>query len=341
MGLLHPRSAEAGSDGAAIARDYASIPDDPWAVCHGIRAMGRTFTVTGGRRAVDYLLETHLALVPTPGGRTALAFPEDVEIHPNMFLKTMLEAGVPLDHPFTHEGRRRTLREVLDGARTLFRPTQVAGSPNMLPWSMIAFARTTTPLKARWTNGWGEAVDFDPIVEAALGLMEQGSLPLMHAMREGQPLASKAPVHAFTCGGTHMLYALLTTMDAGYRGRDRLERTRRQVDLVLWRMTADIELMGRFFDERPPPVGRHWFELDAKLKLYGHAEECLALATRHGLVTLTAAQQAQRREATVALRGMLEEMEKKTLREARALHSELYRQLVGDACHARHGLTFA
>src|SRR5207247_10662386 len=115
----------------------------------------------------------------------------------------------------------------------------------------------------------------------------------------------------------------------------------RRVDQLPCRNTAELGRRSRHLHELPQPGGSNWFELDAKLKLYGHAEKCLALATRHGLVTLTAAQQAQRREATVSLRGMLEEMEKKTLREARALHSELYRQLVGDACHARHGLTFA
>jgi len=42
----------------------------------------------------------------------------------------------------------------------------------------------------------------------------------------------KAPVHGFTCGGMHMLYGVLTAVHAGYTGRDRQERVRRQVDLL-------------------------------------------------------------------------------------------------------------
>ena len=118
--------ARAGDDGTAVIRRYASLPDDPWAVCHGIRGMGRDFAMKSGGRAVDWLLETQLAVLPA-NGSGALGFPIQVEVHPNMFLKTLLEAGVPLDHGFTHEGNRLTLHDVLEGARGLFRPSQIMG----------------------------------------------------------------------------------------------------------------------------------------------------------------------------------------------------------------------
>lgn len=243
MGALQPRIARGGGDGSAIIHRYATLPDDPWAVCHGVRAMGREFTMKGGRRAVDWLLETQLALIPANGTRV-LAFPLAVEVHPNMFLKTLLEAGVPLDHAFTHQGRRRTLREVVEGSRALFRPSEVAGQANLLPWSLNAFARTMSPLRGRWTNAWREIVDLDAVVEAALGLLERASLPVMQAMREGRPESVKAPVHDFTCGGTHMIYGLLTAMVAGYVGQDRLERMRQQVALLVWRLNLQHHLFA-------------------------------------------------------------------------------------------------
>jgi hypothetical protein len=338
--VARPRVGAAGGDGEAIIRKYASLPDDPWAVCHGVRAMGRDFTIKDGRRAVDFLLESQLQWLPA-NGKKALAFPAQVEVHPNMFLKTMLEAGVPLDHAFTHQGSRRTLRDVLDGARALFRPAKVGGTANMLPWSLIAFSRTTSPLKPHWTNAWVEPVDFDRVVEGALRLLEEASLPLMQAMRENKPETAKAPVHAFTCGGTHMLYGLLTTMHAGYTGKDRLERMRRQVDLLVWRLTADIGLIDRFYAERASQAGRYWFELDTKLKLLGHAEECLAFGVQRAVLALKPAQQSQRRAAVASLRRMLADMEGRNMSEARNLDPELYRQLVGDTCHAHHGLTLA
>jgi hypothetical protein len=301
--------------------------------------MGADFRLGDGRRAVDFLLESRLASLRA-NGRSVLAFPIEAEVHPNAFLKTMLEAGVPLSRGFTFEGSRYALRDVVDGARALFRPSRVGSSANMLPWSVIAFVLTTPPARPRWTNAWGEAVDLDSVVGESLRLLEQASLPLMEAMRDGKP-TMVAPVHGFTCGGTHLLYALLTAMKAGYTGRDRLERTRRQVDLLVVRLTTDIQLIERFYGERTRRAGRHWFELGAKLKLLGHAEECLAFGTRHGVVTLNAAQQAQRRRAVTTLRQILDEAEQRDIREVRAVDAELFRQLVGDTCHARHGLVLA
>ena len=59
---------------------------------------------------------------------------------------------------------------------------------------------------------------------------------------------------------------------------------------------------------------------------------------RAKVVKLTAAQQTQRRAAAATLRRMIGDLEHRGLDEVRTLDRELYRQLVGDTCHARHGL---
>lgn len=332
--------AKALDDGTAIVQHYATHPDDAWMVAHGLRAMGRDFALKGGRRAVDYLLENVLATIPA-NGKTVLGFPLEVEAHPNMFLKTMLEAGVPLDHAFTHGGRRRTLHDVVEGARALLRPKLVTSIPNALPWSLIALTRTTTALRRQWTNAWGEPVDLDMLVESALRLLEQASLPLVQAMQAGQPETARAPVHGFTCGGTHMIYALLTAVHTGYTGKDRVGRMQRQVDLLVWRLGADLDFIERLARAQADNAAAFWYELDAKLKFLGHAEECLAFAAMHTVARLTPVQQAQWQAAVVALRRMLGDLEGRNLEEAKAVDRELYRQLVGDTCHARHGLTLA
>jgi len=334
------RAGQAADDGAAIIRRHASLPEDPWAVCHGVRGMGREFTIKGGRRAVSYLLEDKLATV-SANGKRVLAFPIEVEVHPNMFLKTMLEAGVPLDFAFTHEGRRRTLREVVDGAHHLLRPKLVVSSPNALPWSIIALTRTTSPLQRRWTNAWGEPVDLDLVVESALQLLEQASLPLAEAMRDGRAETAQAPVHSFTCGGTHMIYGLLYAVSAGYTGNDRAERMQRQVDLLIWRLSADLDFIERFYRARTGNPGASWYELDAKLKLLGHAQESLAFASLHDVVKLSPSQRTQHQAAVVTLRRILRDLEARELEEVKGLDNRLYQQIVGDTCHAHRGLTLA
>jgi hypothetical protein len=335
-----PGDAAGADDGSAIVQRHAAVADDPWALCHGLRAMGRDFTLGDGRRAVDFLLENVLATV-SANGKAVLGFPIEVEGHRNMFLKTMLEAGVPTDYAFTHKGQRRTLQDVIESARTAFGPRLLAAGPNTLPWSVIALTRTTPPLRRQWTNAWGERVDLDDVVARSLFLLEEASMPLARAMREGKGETAQAPVHGFTCGGTHMLYAVLTSMHAGYTGKDRPARVQQQVDILVWRLSAEIEFIDRFYRSRAASPIAGWYQLDTKLKLLGHAEECLAFATLHKVAQLTPVQQAQRKEAAVLLRRILGELEKRKLEEARALDRELYRQLVGDTCHARHGLVLA
>src|SRR5262249_44867875 len=148
----------------------------------------------------------------------------------------------------------------------------------------IALTRTTTPLRQQWTNAWGESVHLEGVVESALRLLEQASAPLAEAMREGRPETTQAPVQAFTCGGTHMIYGLLTAVHAGYAGTDGGGRMQRQIDLLVWRLGADLDFIERFYQARSSRVGASWYELDAKLKFLGHAEECLAFATRHDVV---------------------------------------------------------
>ncbi len=328
-------------DGLSIIREYATRPDDPWAMAHGVRAMGRDFTVNGGKRAVDLLLERYLVMIPA-NGKSALGFPIQVEAHPNMFLsEAMIEPGVPLNYRFTNQGKRQTLQDVVDGARALFRARVATSDPNLLPWSIIALTRTTSLMRARWTNAWGEPVDLDAIVEAALGMLERASAPIAEAMRQGRPLMAQAPVHSFTCGGTHMLYSLLTAVHEGYAGPDRAERVRQQVNLLVWRLGADVALIDRFYKKRVGQNGAFWYELDSKLKILGHAEECLAFAEERGVVRFTPAQQAERQAAVASVRRMLVDLEGRNLGEAKTLNLDLYRQLVGDTCHARHGLTFA
>lgn len=334
-----PAAAGAADEASAIIRAYATALDDPWVIAHGIRGMGKDFALSGGRRAVDYLLETFVEQV-TVGGKTYLRFPPKVERHENSFLKTMLEAGVPLDHEFEHGGRRRRLAELADGGRALFRPGSVAIRPDSTCWSLVAFSRTSL-MRKRWVNAWGEQVDLDEVTDAVLGTLERASAACTEARRAGRPLAAQADVHGFTCGGTHMLYGLLSCVYHGFGGSGARQRVREQVALMAWRMKADVDLITRFYASRGSDGTFNWFETDSKLKLLGHAEECVTFAAVRGVAALTPEEQAPARAGAEMLKQILADLRQKNFTGARKLDVELYRQLVGDTCHARHGLTLA
>jgi hypothetical protein len=123
-------------------------------------------------------------------------------------------------------------------------------------------------------------VDLDAIADGALRLMEEASRPLLQAMKDDRPERAKAPVHGFTCGGAHMLYALLTAVQTGYASRDRAERVRELLDLMAWRLHADVVLIESFYKLRAAEPEAYWYEVDSKLKILGHGAECLAFAVQ-------------------------------------------------------------
>ena len=74
---------------------HAAVPDDPWRLAHGVRAVGVAFALPDGRKAVDHLLSGYVTRVEG-GGKPYLQFPKKLEVHTDMFVKTLLEAGVEI-----------------------------------------------------------------------------------------------------------------------------------------------------------------------------------------------------------------------------------------------------
>jgi hypothetical protein len=336
------RAARAGGvqDSASIIRAYATRLDDPWAMVHGVRAMGADFAGQSGDRALTYVLSTFLD-ERTVNGLRYLAFPEAVERHPNMFLKTFLEAGAPPDTPFPFRGRRRTLSEVIEGARALFRFSD-ATDRNTIAWSLIALARSTPRDRGGWTNAWRERIDLGRVAAAGLDALEEASRPMEAARARGVVPEQQAPIHHFTCGGTHLLYSLLVAAHTGHLPASERKRVQRQMDLLVYRLAADVQMIDRFYTPQLDKVaGTGFYLLDARIKFVGHAFECLGLSKRHGLYAVPAREAARVREAGGGLDADIHQLAGLDLEPVRTNIHDLYQQLVGDVCHARHGLVLA
>jgi hypothetical protein len=176
-------------------------------------------------------------------------------------------------------------------------------------------------------------VELARVAEAGLTMLEEASRPIQDARTRGRVLTEQAPVHAFTCGGTHLVYALLTAALSGYLKAQR-ERLRQQMDLVVFRLRADPDLASRFYqalEAKTPGTG--WYLLDAHLKFAGHAIECLNLAQRHKLYEPPAAAKA---EGLRLLETAVARLRTLDLGPVRTKSHTLYQQLVGDVCHVLH-----
>jgi len=320
--------------------EHARAKDNPWLMIHGIRAMGKGFSVGGGS-AVDYLCSYYLR-EKSVNGKAYLYMPIDDEGHTNAFLsEAALDAGVTPDHPFRWKGRRYTIGDVVAGAKAMFAFDPASLDRNDLAWSLIAFAHTTAPEHDRWVNAYGKPIRFSEVVEFGMATLEEATKLLRAAMRRGTTTPETDAIHDFACAGTHLIYGLATCLRFGYRERALRERMKLQFDLLVWRLEADSRLIDRYYQEvarQYPEDLTRIYRWDAKLKFLGHSFEVINGARLFRLFHRTPAQEEAIRRAQGELVDVIEAIGREGVGKPVG-DRKLFNLVLGDACHAYHGLT--
>ena len=327
---------------------HAAAADNPWAMMHGIRALGNRFSVAGGS-AVEYLSSRELREKEL-AGQKYLYMPREVEGHENTFLKTLLEAGVELSTPITAAGRRHTVADLVESAKKLFSfdpaLSPVDNSRDELAWSIIAFSITTKPGQDDWKNAEGQEMRFRDVVEAGFASAESASADFLAAKKRGVMPAWKDRISNFTCGGTHLIYSLAVAVRYGHLGKRGRERLAEQLSLLICRLKADLVLLEQYYAKVArvyPTKTQAWrpYELDSRLKFLGHAFEILSYVRLQGLYVLTPEQEQQARAAKQTLAETILEVKNLNLIAFKKTNRKLFDLLIGDACHAYHGIHMA
>jgi len=278
------------------------------------------------------------------GSGTHLYVPISYERHPHCFLsEAVLDAGVPLDHTFKFNDRDHSVADLVTSARGLFKFDSSESDLNIadkLAWSLTAFARVTDPLNDTWVNAYGEQIQFSTIVESAMGVLERGTRRLQDAMDKAIQEPVSDHVHDFACAGTHLIYGLTTCLSFGYRAHGLPERMKSQFDILIWRLENDMRLVDGYYDEAsadyPAPLAR-MYRLDTKLKILGHAFEIINNLKKNKLFEPTVAQQAVVDRARQTLNEVASEIDYHGVENFSA-DELLFNLLIGDMCHAYHGL---
>ena len=128
--------------------------------------------------------------------------------------------------------------------------------------------------------------------------------------------------------------ALHTGFDAA--GGDILQE---QLQLLVYRLQADPDLIDRYFRAMPAAPDADLFRAGAKLKILGHALECLGYAQAHGLWQPNPPERKQIEQAVYAVRDLLAYIVTLDLAAIRRRQAQLGQQVVGDTCHAFRGLS--
>ena len=313
---------------------YAIGPHDPWALVHAIRGVGQGCRIDG-ESAAGYVLRTCVRAQEV-NKRRYLYIPATIEVHSNMFLKTFLEAGVPASEMFPCDGRVFQLKDLGDGAKGLFRFDPTTFDRDDLAWSLIAFAE----LQAHeWDNAYGERIQLKEVAAFGVKVLHEATRGLTPYATAGLPLPKKLPIHSFTCGGTHLCYSVLVAARHGLLPADGGDIVRDQLRLLIYRLQADPELIDRHYREISSAPGVDLFRAGAKLKVLGHALECLGYAQTQGLWQPSLLERTQIERAVQEVRGLLAYLLTLDLAAIQRRHAQLVQQVVGDTCHAFRGLS--
>ena len=311
-------------------RHYTLDLNNPSAIIHAVRGFGRGFKLADGSGAVDHLCSRY-ALDREVNGRRYVYFQREAEVHENSFLKTFLEAGVPPEQPVVVGDRRYTLRDVVDGARALFRcdpgdlfrydadqfrydPTYTPRRQSApgesadlrgelvhehLPWGLIAFTLlnpATADPAPMWTNAWGEPINLSAIVDRSLAEFEGTCALGEQQIRRGEesPTSFRTEIKKYSCFGLHTTYCYLVALKQGYQQNDLLPRVRQMMDLLTYRLAGDSRSIQQEYARESAGAAPYLveaFSTRALVKLYGHAFESINYARLHRLIQFTPAQE--------------------------------------------------
>ena len=213
----------------------------------------------------------------------------------------------------------------------VFRPT-TAGPE--LSWTLSVFTAAMPPNADRFTNADGQAFAVAALVETEVQAAEVGYADTLAAMRGTKPYG-RSTLQTYPCNGTHVLYGLYDALRHGYEGKGLRERVRDLTKASYFRLGAEMALI----DQALSGAGQQLNADAARLQFLGHSIENLRYAERHGVYVPVA---AERQQLATAERQLAEVVQRiATVHDLDALANAVpraYEIVLGDACHALHGL---
>ena len=323
-------------------RTWAADPKNPWALAHGITAEGRAFKARDGRRAADVIVSDFLRREGTDLRFDAFAADgTPVEPHPNLLVKTLLLAGFPASQSFRASGGPVTLGALVEDLKRDFR-RDAALSPHGA-WTLDALSHALPP-SATFTTGAGETIRLDAVMDEALALLEREQAELLAGMKAGLPQVPKRKQGIYThpCGGLHLFQAVASHASHPAVRKAWGSRLDTQVDVLVYRLGSESRQYDAALTSAPPayrlPV------LVQMVKFYGHFLETLGRYHEETGWKPTPEQTRAVEQALALLDGAVRRIDAsgafRDMESVKAAQYQLYLDLIGDSCHAAHGLSY-
>ena len=329
---LAPKTYPVNRANAMLAMDelldhYAKVFDTPSNLIHAVRGFGRNFKRADGSNTVDYLCSKYAEEKDVSGKRFVRFTRFNVEVHDNSFLKTFLEAGVSPDQAILVGGKKYTLKDVGEHAKSLFRldPNDLYKYEKIytqehLPWGLIAFSYLMPGGKGSWENAYGEKIDLLEVIDKSLLEFETICRGAYTAFEKNEPIPEEGfrkTIKDYSCYGGHSIYSFVACVKNGYTERRIKERVTEQLNLAVYRLAKESESIEHEYLEAgkgpisPNPQEEAMYEQQMKrtgvtkaqviemlslrgvFKLTGHLLEALNFARLNNLFSPTPEQQKQ------------------------------------------------
>ena len=309
--------------------------DDPWAQAHLLLAFPEDSRLSEVRQRWSVRIEDLDSSIPLHGEHG-----ERGEQHPHLMLRTAAWV-LPATHPRLVERVQRALAST----RTPSHWQQI----NDLAWLVEAAA----VLKLPATTATADA-DLQTLAATLLDALERSDQLVQRCLDDGieRPDGSADPSQsgtwAYTCGGFHLLSALVESVEAGYLVAANRQRVVDRLRLLTRRIPWELQF--RLAEEQtalaagisPRRAARH--AVLARMKMAGHGLDVLGRSRVVGVLTreqaAEAAQSCQNASQQLIAR-FLEEVDPHGLLlspQTEAIDPLTWERAFGDGCHLLRGL---
>jgi hypothetical protein len=335
----------------------AADPKNPWALAHGITGVGPDFAAADGRKASvaivrDFLLKNTLPDAgQAPGAPFGfLKYSADgtpVEPHTNLLTKTLVLAGLKPQTSFEASFGKVTLQQLIDSVKIGFRHTprrddywRDAG------WTLDLLSHVVKPGSAeRFLTDDGKRISLDEIMDEALAYLDATTQDLQAGLDKGlaEVPKRKQGLYAHSCGGLHLVQAVFGwARFPAVRARWGARYTR-QIDVLFYRLDSERRQYDAAYQQALASAPQYKVQILAQmLKFYGHFLETTGRLREESGWVPTPPQILKVNQAIALLDDASRQLEEakafETMNTLKKTLPQVYLDLIGDSCHASHGL---
>lgn len=335
---------------------WAADPKNPWALAHGVKALGANFLAADGRKATEVIIGDFLQRNLLPDGGAGAGAPfgftryaadgTPIEPHTNLNVKALLVEGrLPLATRFKTSWGSVTLRQLVDSVKLGFRHApSVPEYWRDVGWTLEIFAATEKP-GATWKTSDGATISLDGVFDDALAELEKETEDLGRGLDQHLPQVDKRKqgVYAHSCGGLHFVQGVLAWAKHPAVRKRWGARIDRQIAIHFYRLESERRQYDAAWQQAQASMPQ--FKLPVlvqQVKFYGHFLETAARFKSDLGWKPTAAQQQDIAKAKALLDAAVRNLEAEgafaQMQQLAKTHKQVYLDLIGDSCHAAHGL---